>query len=141
MVKVEIRQCQQYFFEFFALLGLVFQVLKVCPIKICKTEPADHLFLITVISFYISRYHFSKIFRTSFRIIRKKYFHHKFSFSTDSLSHPPPLRDPSPLHTHPPLTANTCTFKCKFKCLTYCIDWAVIPEKNSVRVREGERCH
>ena len=45
-----------YFFEFFTLLGLVFQVLKVRLIKICKTEPPDLLFLVAFISFYISRY-------------------------------------------------------------------------------------
>ena len=41
------------------------------------------------ISSYISRYHFSQIFRTSFRIICKKDFRHEFSFLTDSLK--PPL--------------------------------------------------
>ena len=47
---------------------IVFQVLKVL------------LFLVVFISFYISRYHFSEVFRTSFNIIWKKDFRHKFSF-------------------------------------------------------------
>ena len=81
------------FFELFLLLGLVFQVLKVCLIKICKIEPPDLLFFVVFISFYISRYHFSQIFRTSFGIIRKKDFCHKFSYLTDS--HKPPF--PTPL--------------------------------------------
>ena len=83
------------------LLGFLFQVLKVRLIKICKIEPADILFLIVFISFYISRYHFSQIFETSIRIIRKLNFRHKFSFLTDSLTpshHPPvPLNNRNPL--------------------------------------------
>ena len=42
----------------------MFQVLKVRLIKICKIEPPDILFLVVFITFYISRYHFSQIFRT-----------------------------------------------------------------------------
>ena len=57
--------------------------------KICKAEPPDLLFLVVFIGFYISGYHFSQIFRTSFRIIRKKNLRHKFSFLTDSLTRPP----------------------------------------------------
>ena len=38
------------------------------------------LFLVVFISFCISRYYFSQIFRTSFNIIWKKDFCHKFSF-------------------------------------------------------------
>ena len=93
------RKCQSkslasavgIFFEFFMLLGLVFQFLKVRLIKICKIELLDLLFLVVFISFYISRYHFSQIFRTSFGIIHKKDFRHKFSFLTDSLKLPTPL--------------------------------------------------
>ena len=59
---------------------IVFQVLKVLLIKICKIQPLDLLFLVAFISFYISRYHFSQVFRTSFNIIWKKDFRHKFSF-------------------------------------------------------------
>ena len=46
---------------------IVFQVLKVLLIKICKIQSLDLLFLV-FISFYISRYHFSQFFRTSFNI-------------------------------------------------------------------------
>ena len=84
-VKVS-RQRRTIFFEFSTLLRLVFQVLNVRLIKICKIKPPDLLFLVVVIGFYISRYHFSQIFRTSFRIIRKKDFRHEFSFLTDSLN-------------------------------------------------------
>ena len=59
---------------------IVFQVLKVLLIKICKIESLDLLVLVVFISFYISRYHFSQVFRTSFKIIWKKDFRHKFSF-------------------------------------------------------------
>ena len=44
----------------------VFQALKVLLIKICKLKPLDLLYLVVFISFYISRYHFSQIFKTSF---------------------------------------------------------------------------
>ena len=72
------------------LLYTAFQVLKVCLIKICKAEQSDLSFLIVFISCYISKYHFSQIFRTSFSIISKKDFRHKFHFLTDSLKHPHP---------------------------------------------------
>ena len=42
-------------------------------------QPPDLLFFVVLHSFYISRYHFPQIFRTSFNIIWKKY------FSTNSL--------------------------------------------------------
>ena len=61
-------------------------------IKICKIESPDLLHFVAFISFYI-RYHFSQIFRTSFRIIRKKDFCHKFSLLTDSFKPPHPLND------------------------------------------------
>ena len=48
---------------------IVFQVLKVLLIKICKIQSLDLLFLVVFISFYISRYLFSQVFRTSFNII------------------------------------------------------------------------
>ena len=74
------------------LFYIVFQVLKVLLIKICKIQSLDLLFLVVFISFYISRYHFSQVFRTSFNIWKKKDFHHKFSFLTDSsLKFPHPL--------------------------------------------------
>ena len=73
------------------LFYIAFQVLKERLIKICKAELSDLLFLVVFISFYISRYHFSQIFRTSFSIISKKDFLHKFSFLMDSLKDPTPL--------------------------------------------------
>ena len=68
----------------------MFQILKVLLMKIFKIQSVDLLFLIAFISFYISRYHFSQVFRTSFNIIWKD-FHHKFPFSMNSLKHPPHL--------------------------------------------------
>ena len=65
------------------------QVLKVRLKKICKIKSPDLLFFVVFISFYISRYHFSQIFRTSFCIIRKKDFRQEFS--TDSLKPSYPL--------------------------------------------------
>ena len=59
--------------------------MKVRLIKIGKIGLPDLLFLIVFISFYISRYHFSQVFRSLFRIIHKKDFCHEFSFLTDSL--------------------------------------------------------
>ena len=60
---------------------IIFQILKVLLIKTeRKIEPPDLLFIAVLISFYISRYHFSQIFRTSFNIIWKTDFRHEFSF-------------------------------------------------------------
>ena len=56
---------------------IVFQILKA---RLCKIEPPYLLFLAVFISFYIIRYHFSQIFRTSLNIISKKDFRHEFSF-------------------------------------------------------------
>ena len=47
----------------------VFYVLEVLLIKICKIQALDLLFIIVFISFSISKYHFSQIFKTSFSII------------------------------------------------------------------------
>ena len=76
----------------------LFQVLKVLLIKICKIQSLDLLFLAVSVSFYISRYHFSQVFRTSFNIVWKKDFHHKFSFLngfTQTRSPPPPYQPKS----------------------------------------------
>ena len=74
---------------------IIFQVLKVLLIKTeRKIEPPDLLFTVVLISFYISRYHFSQIFRTSFNIIWKTDFRHEFSFFhrfTNPPPHPTPL--------------------------------------------------
>ena len=59
----------------------VFQVLELLLIKIYKIQLLDILFIVAFPSFYISRYHFSQIFKISFSsIICEKDFHHKFSF-------------------------------------------------------------
>ena len=47
--------------------------------KNLKIQPPDLLFIFAFTSFYVSRYHLSKTFRTSFNNIWKKYFRHKFS--------------------------------------------------------------
>ena len=52
-----------------------------CLMKICKIQTPDlYLLGIVCISFYISRNYFWQIFRTSFNIIWKKDFCHKFYF-------------------------------------------------------------
>ena len=51
---------------------IVFEVLKVLIIIICKMQPLDLLFLVFYVRFHISRYHFSLIFRASYNIIWKK---------------------------------------------------------------------
>ena len=61
------------------LFYIVFQVLKVLLLKICKIQPSDPLFIFIFISFYNSRYHFSQISRTSFKNIWKTYFRHEFT--------------------------------------------------------------
>ena len=60
-----------------------FQVLKVILVKTWKIQPPDLLFLVVFIrrSFYISRYHFTKIFRTSFNILWK-IIHFQLGFSS-----------------------------------------------------------
>ena len=54
-------------------------------IKICKIQP-----LLFSIGFYVSRYHYSQLFRTSINIICKKTFTLNFPFSMDSLKPSPP---------------------------------------------------
>ena len=61
------------------LFYILFQLLKVLLLKICKIEPPDLLFLV-VLHQQIPRYYFPQIFRTSFNMICKKDFRHKFSF-------------------------------------------------------------
>ena len=60
-------------------------------IKICKIQLPDPLFLVVFISFYISQYHFSQIFRSAFNIISKKNFVANFPFF--------PLKPPYPLNS------------------------------------------
>ena len=78
---------------------IVFQVLKVLLIKICKMQSLDHFIFCCFISFDISRYHFSRNFRTSFNIIWKKDFRHKFSFFNGFTQTPTshPLNSQNPL--------------------------------------------
>ena len=64
----------------YVLFYIVFQVLKVLIINICKIQLPDLLFPVVFINFYISRDDFSQIFRTPFSIIWKKDFRHKFFF-------------------------------------------------------------
>ena len=77
-----------------------FQVLKVILVKTWKIQPPDLLFLVVFIrrSFYISRYHFSKIFRTSFNIIWKIDFQHEFSIF-NKLTQCPFSAPPHPLNS------------------------------------------
>ena len=53
---------------------IVFQVLKILLKKICKIQSLDLLFLVVFISFNISRYHFSQVFRILFQYYLKKRF-------------------------------------------------------------------
>ena len=78
---------------------VIFQVLKVRLIKTCKIEPPDLLFIVVLISFYISKHHFSQIFRTLFNIYLKKDFRHKFFFFNGftKASFPHPLNCENPL--------------------------------------------
>ena len=78
---------------------IVFQVFEVLLIKICKMQSIDFLFLVVFISFYISRHHFSQVFRTSFNIIWKKDFRHKFSFFNDFTQTPQPHPHPHPFNS------------------------------------------
>ena len=79
------------------LFYIVFQVLKVLIINICKIQLPDLLFPVVFINFYISRDDFSQIFRTPFSIIWKKDFRHKFSFFNRFPQPPPPPPPPSPI--------------------------------------------
>ena len=62
------------------IVYIMFQVLKVLLKNICKIQSLDLLFLVVFMSFYISRCHFSQVFRTSFNIIWKKDFRQGFFF-------------------------------------------------------------
>ena len=92
---------------------LCFKFWKYIPlIKICKTQSLDLLFLTVFISFYISRHHFSQVFRTSFNIIWKKDFRLKFSFF-NRLTQTPTLH---PLSSQNPLSVTKVFCQCS---LTY----------------------
>ena len=70
---------------------IAFHVLKVLLFTISHQI---FYFLLFYIKFYISRHHFSQIFRTSFNIIWKKSFCHKFLFFNGFTQNPlpPPYR-------------------------------------------------
>ena len=66
-------------------------------VKICKIQPPARSFISCYLfTFYISRYHFSQILRTSFNLISKKDRLHNFSFS-NRFTHPPPSIPTPPL--------------------------------------------
>ena len=91
LIKYQPKSNEKYM-PFLHWIG--FQVLKVILVKTWKIQPPDLLFLVVFIrrSFYISRYHFSKIFRTSFNIIWKIDFQHEFSiFEKLTNPLPPPI--------------------------------------------------
>ena len=88
---------------------IVFLVLKVLLIKICKIQSLDLLFLVVFISFYISRYHF---FTQNYL---KKIFVTNFPFLRDSLD-PTPLPPTHPLNSRNPLSVRKVFFQCS---LTY----------------------
>ena len=108
---------------------------------ICKIEPPYLLFLIVFFSFYISRYHFSQIFRASFCIICKKDFCHKFSFLMDSLkpqpSPPPP--PPYPINSQNSLTVMKVFCQCFRKYLLYLIIASFILPKSYLNEYETFR--
>ena len=67
---------------------IVFQVLKVLLTKNCKISHQIFYFLLLYISVYISRHHFSQMFRTVFNIIGKKDFFMNFPFLMNSIKPP-----------------------------------------------------
>ena len=75
---------------------ILLQVLKLPLINICKRNHQVFYFLLFCISFYISRYPFSQIIRTSLSIIWKKD-RHKFSFFNGFTQPLPPHPTPPPL--------------------------------------------
>ena len=84
---------------------ILFQVLKVLLIKICKMSGQVDLLLFSI-SFYISRYHFSQILRTSLNIIWRKISKisiTSFHFLTNSLNDPHPLPPPPLFNDYNPL--------------------------------------
>ena len=77
----------------------VFQVLNVVLIKVCKIQSLDLLLLVVFLSFYISRYHFPQVFRTSFNIIWENVLAQIFLFYQihSSSHHHHPLNSQNPL--------------------------------------------
>ena len=69
---------------------IVFQFSQLPLIKVCKIQSLALLFLVVFISFYISRYDSLQVVRTSFNIIWKKDFLHKFYFLNGFIQTPHP---------------------------------------------------
>ena len=68
---------------------IIFQVLKVLLIKICKIEPPGPLFIVVFISFYNIIFH--KFLELHSTLSEKKIFITNFPLLTDSLKPPNPL--------------------------------------------------
>ena len=99
---------------------IVFQVLKVIIVKICKKQSLDLLFLVLFISFYISRYNFSQVFRTSFNIIWKIFVTIFFFFNGSLNSHSPhPFNSQNPLS----VTKVSLTYRGFSRILCYDDPW------------------
>ena len=88
---------------------IVFQLLKLLLLNICKIQPPDLLFLAVFINIYINRYNFSQIFRTCSTLSEKIIFVTTFSFLMDSLKHLP---------THP-LNSQNLLSMTKVFCFCY----------------------
>ena len=86
------------YFYFHYPFYIVFQVFKVLPRKIYKLKLLVLLFHFYCFSFYMSRYHLSQIFRTSFNITSKEIFVTNLSFLIDSFNPSPSKRLKSAKH-------------------------------------------
>ena len=82
---------------FFFWNMLYFNFLTVLLIQICKMQPPVLFSPFFYISFRISRYYFSQVFRTLFKIIWKKIFVTYFLLLTDCLKPSHPLNGQNPL--------------------------------------------
>ena len=83
--------------------------------KNLEITPLDLIFVV-FISFYISRYHFLPIFRTSFNIIWKKNFCHKLSIF-NGFTQPipaPPLNSQNPLSMRKVFVDANCIIQIAF---------------------------
>ena len=79
---------------------ILFQVLKELPIKICKINPLDLLFLIVLLAFTSADIIFHKFLELHSTLSEKKIFVTNFPYLMDSLK---PLTPPPP-----PLMAKIC---------------------------------
>ena len=93
---------------------IVFQLLKLLLLNICKIQPPDLLFLAVFINIYINRYNFSQIFRTCSTLSEKIIFVTTFSFLMDSLKHLP---------THPLNSQNLLSMT---KVFCFCYLWNTV---------------